>query len=126
MASGSDSGEFSVWDLRTWMSTTSPTPAASFKWHQAAVTSLEWSPHDSSMIAVSGEDDQLTLWDLSVEADQEEETITAGVNGTNVKVPAQLIFIHQVPLKSNIVGPKAYQRITLSFSNPRSYCKHCV
>lgn len=87
LASGSDSGEFSIWDLRSFSSPT-PTPAASFKWHQKPITSLAWHPSDSSVLAVAGADDQLTLWDLSLEHDGEE---TVG----GIEVPPQLLFVHQ-------------------------------
>jgi ribosome assembly protein RRB1 len=83
MASGSDSGVFSIWDLRSFTSTT---PAASFSWHKAPITSLEWHPWESSMIAVSGSDEQLTLWDLALEADFEQEVEV----GDDVSVPAQV------------------------------------
>ncbi|KAJ3170239.1 ribosome biosynthesis protein rrb1 [Geranomyces variabilis] len=98
LASGSDSGEFSIWDLRMWgpaaASKSTPTPAATFKWHQAAITSIEWAPHESSALAVSGADDQLTLWDIGLERD--EENADAGVvTRDGVDVPPQLMFIHQ-------------------------------
>ncbi|KAI8821671.1 WD40-repeat-containing domain protein [Fimicolochytrium jonesii] len=92
LASGSDSGVFSIWDLRTWSVTATPTPAATYKWHQDAITSIEWAPHESSALAVAGADDQITLWDLSMEKD-EDEAPTIGASG--VEVPPQLMFIHQ-------------------------------
>ena len=101
IASGSDDGVFSVWDLRNWITTTglnnpTPTPAATFKWHQEAITSIEWHPTESSMLAVSGADDQITLWDLALEADTEEQMVsTGGVDGENFQLPPQLLFIHQ-------------------------------
>lgn len=101
LASGSDSGEFSVWDLRSWSSTSptaKPAPAASFKWHNAPITSLEWHPADSSMLAVSGADDQITLWDLALETDAEEQgpQRVETLNGQEIIIPPQLLFIHQV------------------------------
>lgn len=96
LASGSDSGVFSIWDLRMWPNTTSPAPAATYKWHQGPITSIEWAPHESSAIAVAGADDQLTLWDFGMERDEEEApTLAAGVKGEQVHVPPQLMFIHQ-------------------------------
>jgi ribosome assembly protein RRB1 len=100
IASGSDSGEFSVWDLRNVASSrttgVSPTPAASFRWHKQPITSIEWHPVESSMLAVSGADNQLTLWDLALERDEEEEpTMSSGPNGEKIEVPPQLLFIHQ-------------------------------
>ena len=63
---------------------------AVFKHHTAPITSVEWHPVDSSVLAVSASDDQITLWDLAVERDgqgvsQDEEP----------EVPPQLLFIHQ-------------------------------
>ncbi|KAI8610792.1 WD40-repeat-containing domain protein [Chytriomyces sp. MP71] len=104
LASGSDNGEFSVWDLRTVAASAGskalPTPAASFHWHAKPVTSIEWHPAESSVLAVSGEDDQVTLWDLALERDAEEEPMMANVAGgvgvgAKREVPPQLLFIHQ-------------------------------
>ena len=68
-------------------------PAASFQWHRDAITSIEWHPTDSSVLAASGADDQLTIWDFSVEQDTEEDMN----DGDTLEVPPQLLFIHQVP-----------------------------
>jgi ribosome assembly protein RRB1 len=99
LASGSDSGEFSIWDLRSWPSssaTSPPLPAASFKWHKQPITSLDWHPTESSVIAVAGGDHQVTLWDLALERDPEEEApYMTGVKGDLTSVPPQLLFIHQ-------------------------------
>ncbi len=104
LASGSDSGSFSIWDLRNWPSTTTtlstnpalktPAPAASFSWHKAPITSIQFHPTDSSVLAVSGSDDQVTLWDLALERDEEEEHVF-GEKGEERVVPPQLLFIHQ-------------------------------
>lgn len=73
-----------------------PTPVADFSWHTAPVTSVEWHPTDSSVFAASGSDDQLTLWDLSVEHDEDEAPSTAiDANGKPLQVPPQLLFVHQ-------------------------------
>ncbi|KAL3898387.1 MAG: hypothetical protein SGCHY_002775 [Lobulomycetales sp.] len=89
LVSGSDSGAFSIWDLRNFAAST---PAASFSWHKQPITSVEWHPWESSMLSVSGADEQLTLWDLALEADFEQEV---KVGGEEVQVPPQLLFIHQ-------------------------------
>lgn len=98
LASGSDSGTFSVWDLRTWPQSKNKTPetAATFSWHQGPISSIEWHPTESSVLACSGADDQLTIWDLALERDAEEEAIM-GKNsaGETIEVPPQLLFIHQ-------------------------------
>ncbi|KAG0350501.1 WD40-repeat-containing domain protein [Gamsiella multidivaricata] len=100
LASGSDDGVFSVWDLRQLNeNATKPTPIATFKWHQAPITSIEWHPTDESVLAVAGADDQITLWDFSVEHDAEETlngtSQKAIVNEAGVEVPPQLMFVHQ-------------------------------
>lgn len=72
---------------------------AHFAWHTAPITSVEWHSSDSSVFAASGADDQVTLWDLSVEQDEDEAPIVqeAAANGTNgaPQVPPQLLFVHQ-------------------------------
>ncbi|ORX91298.1 WD40 repeat-like protein [Basidiobolus meristosporus CBS 931.73] len=94
LASGSDDGVFSIWDMRTFSNQTTPTPVATFKWHSAPITSIEWHPHEESVLGVAGADDQVTIWDLSVEQDAEEEGgVIMQENG--MQVPPQLLFIHQ-------------------------------
>ncbi|KAF9429810.1 ribosome biosynthesis protein rrb1 [Entomortierella beljakovae] len=100
LASGSDEGVFSVWDLRQLsQNSANPTPIATFKWHQAPITSIEWHPTDESVLGVAGADDQITLWDFSVEHDAEEAlngtSQKAVVNEAGVEVPPQLMFVHQ-------------------------------
>lgn len=92
LVSGGDEGGLNVWDMRTFK--TKPTPVAGFQWHQAPVSSVEWHPTEDSIFAASGRDDQVTLWDLSVEQDDEEAPADAlkGPNGQDV--PAQLLFCH--------------------------------
>ncbi|KAI5477339.1 hypothetical protein MNV49_006481 [Pseudohyphozyma bogoriensis] len=94
LASGGDEGGIKVWDLRNFKGTKAPkpSPVASFNWHTAPITSIEWHPTEDSCFAASGADDQVTLWDLSVEQDDE----GAGESGAGLKdVPAQLLFVHQ-------------------------------
>ncbi|WVO13260.1 hypothetical protein L204_100873 [Cryptococcus depauperatus] len=93
LVSGGDEGGLKVWDLRMFKD--SPTPVAQFQWHTAPITSVEWHPTDTSVFAASGSDDQLTLWDLSVEPDEDEAPVVPS-NGTGVtSVPPQLLFVHQ-------------------------------
>ena len=99
LASGSDSGDFKIWDLRSWPTSTPqnpPEPAASFKWHKSAITSIEWKETESSVLAVAGADDQITIWDLALERDAEEEAALGTGPAGHVEVPPQLLFIHQV------------------------------
>ena len=66
-------------------------PVAQFKHHASAITSLEWHPTESSIFATSGADNQITQWDLSAEHDRS----TMNEDGSEDKVPPQLLFIHQ-------------------------------
>ncbi|PWA02584.1 hypothetical protein BB558_001272 [Smittium angustum] len=100
LASGDDDGLFSIWDLRSWKPKSNSTiPVATMEWHKNPITSIEWHPTDESVLAVSGADDQLTIWDLSVELDSEEQKVQTnafvGPNGEQRAVPPQLLFIHQ-------------------------------
>ncbi|XP_050391502.1 glutamate-rich WD repeat-containing protein 1 isoform X1 [Patella vulgata] len=88
IVSGGDDGVIKIWDLRQFQT---GQPAALFKHHTSPVTSVEWHPTDSSVFAVAGEDDQLSLWDLSVERDAE----ASGAEKAEPDVPPQLLFIHQ-------------------------------
>lgn len=51
---------------------------------------MEWNPVDDSIVLVCAGDNTLSLWDLSVELDDEESRYTAGVQD----VPPQLLFVH--------------------------------
>jgi|SRR6188768_284323 len=73
--------------------TPDPTPVASFTWHKAPITSIEWHPTEDSIFAAGGADDQVTLWDLAVEQDDEEAGMDDTPSGSDV--PPQLLFVHQ-------------------------------
>lgn len=97
--SGGDDGMLKVWDLRNWgKGGKRQTPVAEFQWHTAPIDSVEWHPTEESVFAASGRDDQVTLWDLSVEADDEETGVksnTADLVGQGgQQVPNQLLFSH--------------------------------
>ncbi|RHY51965.1 hypothetical protein DYB34_004862 [Aphanomyces astaci] len=101
MASGSDDGSFKIWDFRKFQAYDnfilpslhrSDSPVAHFRYHTAPVTSIEWHPTDESMLAVSGADNQISIWDMSVEEDAE---AAANVTTAKLDVPPQLLFIHQ-------------------------------
>ena len=91
LASGCDDGSFKVWDLRQ-VSKKGP-PLANFTFHHAPITSIEWAPHDESMLAASSADNQISIWDLSVEAD-EDEVANRAANGDLADYPPQLLFLH--------------------------------
>lgn len=96
LASGADDGTWSVWDLRQWkpdLSSSVPlksTPVANFNYHKEQITSIEWKPGDDSILAVAAADNTITLWDLSVELDDEEGRDSGGI----IDVPPQLMFVH--------------------------------
>jgi ribosome assembly protein RRB1 len=69
-----------------------PEACATFKWHTKAITGVEWHPTDASVLVVSGEDDQVSLWDMAVEAD---EANVLKRPGTGEPIPPQLLFVHQ-------------------------------
>ncbi|KAJ6770228.1 GLUTAMATE-RICH WD REPEAT-CONTAINING PROTEIN 1 [Salix purpurea] len=101
LASGSDDGTFSIRDLRL-LSTKSEEDkslVAHLEYHKHPITSIEWSPHEASTLAVSSSDNQLTIWDLSLEKDEEEEAEFKAKTKEQVNAPAdlppQLLFVHQ-------------------------------
>lgn len=107
LASGCDDGSFKVWDLRTVGR--AALPLAHFTYHKGAITSLEWAPHDESVLTVASADNQVTVWDLSVEADDDVATSAAKAADAGAgaslgheegddffdNFPPQLLFIHQ-------------------------------
>lgn len=90
MVSGADDGSVKIWDLRAFKAST---PAALFDWHKAAVTSVEWHPHDDSICAVAAADNQITVWDMALEVD--ETSVAKGAAMDDADIPPQLLFIHQ-------------------------------
>ncbi|XP_061948836.1 protein HEAT STRESS TOLERANT DWD 1-like [Populus nigra] len=101
LASGSDDGTFSIRDLRLLSpkSEEDKSLVAHFDYHKRPITSIEWSPHEASTLAVSSSDNQLTIWDLSLEKDEEEEAEFKAKTKEQVNAPAdlppQLLFVHQ-------------------------------
>ncbi|KAI8854318.1 WD40-repeat-containing domain protein [Chytridium lagenaria] len=75
IASGCDSGAFSVWDLRS-----------------------------SSALVVAGADHQVTIWDLALERDPEEEAVMAGRGGETVEVPPQFEDVKEVHWHQQMPG----------------------
>lgn len=112
LVTGADDGHWGVWDLRQWKPQqgqtqsggggviTDSTPIAGFNFHKQAITSIEWHPTDDSVIALCSEDGTVTLWDLAVELDDEEQYGKAEerglIEGQGERVPPQLLFIHHV------------------------------
>ena len=95
LASGYDDGQFAVWDMRNF---TKSAPVAELNFHKRAITSIEWHPSDDSVLAVASEDSTVTLWDLSVEADDEEIAEQHNqAKGELDGIPSQLLFVHWQP-----------------------------
>lgn len=59
-----------------------------------AITAIQFNPLDESIVAVASEDNTVTLWDLSVEADDEEVKEQYNENKELQEIPAQLLFVH--------------------------------
>ncbi|CAN8271100.1 unnamed protein product [Cochlearia groenlandica] len=97
LASGSDDGTFSIRDLRLIKG--GDAVVAHFEYHKHPITSIEWSAHEGSTLAVTSGDNQLTIWDLSLEKDEEEEAEfkaqTKEQVNTPQDLPPQLLFVHQ-------------------------------
>lgn len=94
ICSGGDDGYLHIWDLRKFQT---KKPIATFKHHTDHITTVEWNPTDSSVLASGGDDNQIVLWDLAVEKDVEENDITEVCCNENElnNLPPQLLFIHQ-------------------------------
>lgn len=93
LASGHDDGTWSVWDLRNFTQP-NPSPVANYDFHKSPVTSISFNPLDESIIAVSSEDNTVTLWDLAVEADDEEISQQRKELKELHDIPPQLLFVH--------------------------------
>ncbi|SCV02145.1 LAMI_0G16270g1_1 [Lachancea mirantina] len=96
LASGDDNGKWGVWDLRQFSPShaNSVSPVAQYDFHKGAITSISFNPLDESIIAVASEDNTVTLWDLSVEADDEEIKQQAAETEELQQIPPQLLFVH--------------------------------
>lgn len=68
---------------------------AAFDWHKAPIWSVEWHPTEESAFAAACADDSVTLWDLSVELDEEEAPSANAAHDKSNQVPPQLLFVHQ-------------------------------
>eukprot|EP01012_Entosiphon_sulcatum_P006865 TRINITY_DN13343_c1_g1_i1.p1 TRINITY_DN13343_c1_g1~~TRINITY_DN13343_c1_g1_i1.p1 ORF type:complete len:507 (+),score=90.52 TRINITY_DN13343_c1_g1_i1:36-1556(+) len=90
LASGADSGEFKVWDLRR-VQQGDGQPLLRFNFHKEPVTSLEWSPINESLLVV-GAESRVSFWDMSCERDAEQ---AQREGTTDTELPPQLIFVHE-------------------------------
>eukprot|EP00924_Labyrinthula_sp_SR-Ha-C_P003365 maker-scaffold_15-snap-gene-7.39-mRNA-1 protein AED:0.24 eAED:0.24 QI:97/1/1/1/1/1/2/131/463 len=86
LATGDDNGELKIWDLRKLgVGKKASAEIGFFDWHKKAITGISWDPFEESVLALSSEDETVTLWDLALEKDDAEE---------EVELPPQLLFIH--------------------------------
>lgn len=93
IVSGGDDGAVKVWDLRHF---DKGAAVAEFKHHRGPVTSVEWHAGDATVLASSGADDQIALWDLAIEKDDDAAAGVVGGDSAGVgDLPPQLLFIHQ-------------------------------
>lgn len=60
---------------------------ARFKHHKSPITSVEWHPDDATTFMASGEDNQISFWDLAMETDTGAAEDVEGI-------PPQLLFLH--------------------------------
>jgi len=83
LATGSDDHSFKIWDMRSFKA---DTPVAQYDYHTDAISCVEWNPHEETQLVVSSYDNRVTIWDFSLEADEED---------TTTEQPPQLFFEHQ-------------------------------
>lgn len=101
IATGGDDAVIKIWDLRLFQENK---PVAILKYHTKPITSIEWNTFDSTVFAASSEDNQLTIWDLAVENDDNQiMDMNNNIEDEEMKLeqekiknlPQQLLFVHQ-------------------------------
>ncbi|KAF0991282.1 hypothetical protein HZS_7923 [Henneguya salminicola] len=84
--SGDDNGMIKIWDMRTLSENCEY--AAFFSFHTQPITSVEWHPSEFTVFAASGEDNIISLWDVSAERDPESTQ-------EDQSLPPQLLFVNR-------------------------------
>lgn len=56
---------------------------------------MEWHPREGSVLAAASADNSVTLWDLSLERDEEAEATQRAQGSEIPDIPPQIVFIHQ-------------------------------
>jgi len=91
IATGSDDCTVKIWDPRKM---SDPNHYIAYiEFHKEPITSLGWDPINPCQLAVTSEDNRLTIWDFAVEPDQ--STSRATDTTTKKEIPDQLVFLHQ-------------------------------
>lgn len=89
IAAGLDDGSFKVYDIRY----PNEDPITFIDWHEGPITSIQWQPDDQWTLAVSSDDNRLSIWDFSVEdGDNANEAMD---QESKQQIPEQIIFLHQ-------------------------------
>lgn len=106
LVTGAEEGAVAVWDLRkVQQEKQNAAPIQTLNYHNGKkITSVEFSQHNESVVAVCSDDGMCTLWDLSLERDPDEERQVLGdLFGREdmTGIPDQLMFQHQ-----GLVHPK--------------------
>lgn len=84
IVTGGDDAKVKVWDLRMCKGKGKDEELLCFNWHTEPITSIGFQPNEESVIAVASEDNRLSIWDMSVENEEEDP-----------EVPNELMFLHQ-------------------------------
>uniref|UniRef100_A0AC35UI00 WD_REPEATS_REGION domain-containing protein n=1 Tax=Rhabditophanes sp. KR3021 TaxID=114890 RepID=A0AC35UI00_9BILA len=87
IVTGGDDACLKVWSLRMLQH---KEPVAQFKYHKSPITSVEWHPKETTTFMASGEDDQVSIWDIAMESESGKDEPLEG----EVAVPPQLLFLH--------------------------------
>lgn len=67
---------------------------ARIHWHTEAITSIQFEPREESVLAVTSADNKMTLWDFSVEVDENDNPEQANED-LDMDIPPQMMFLHQ-------------------------------
>jgi ribosome assembly protein RRB1 len=90
MCTGAEDGAVTVLDLRS----PSQPLFRNDQWHLAAITTVEWHPTESAVLAVGGDDNQVSLWDLEAEPVDPKADLRNSNRKHLKRVPPQLLFVH--------------------------------
>jgi len=89
IASGGDDSVVKLWDPRKM---SSPSDfIANVEFHKEPITSVNWDALNPCQLAVTSEDNRLSIWDFSLEPDEKK----AKDISSNKEIPDQLVFLHQ-------------------------------